>query len=324
MKRSREFLALALLVPTLITAACGSGGEQAETAETGAETTEADASETIGAGADVNTELDAPEAKVSVPLSEALVITATKIETEMGRNRVYVDIENTTGEDVYIEWLDLAIDGQTISKDSGSGSPSWFPDLWSPKIKAGETRQEKFFIDHLDKPYVEYAETSIDATILNSDKTQTEPLKVTISLKDVETVDMNIDASKEIYVEEQELYNDDGVIITVTGIEDGRSGYATELRFQSSGSKIANFDELYIGDTLMYSITQELRTDGIEVIFENGESEEPSQVFVYIMDEDVQELIREELPEISVVYRIYDGKGSNVQTPKLTFPILSK
>ena len=61
MKRSKKFLALALLVPTLITAACGSAEEQEEAAETGAETTEADDLETIGAGADETAKPDAPE-----------------------------------------------------------------------------------------------------------------------------------------------------------------------------------------------------------------------------------------------------------------------
>lgn len=47
MKKSKKFLALALLLSVLVVVGCGSGGEQEEAAEMGAETTEADASEAI-------------------------------------------------------------------------------------------------------------------------------------------------------------------------------------------------------------------------------------------------------------------------------------
>ena len=326
MKRSKKIFALALLVPVLITVACGSGGKQEETAETDTETTETAASEAIGAGTDVNTELDAPDAKASVPLGEALTITTAKMETQPGRNKIYVDIENTAGEDVYIEWLDLAIDGQMISKASGSEFPSWFPDHNSQKIKAGETYQEIFFIDHPDEMYVEYAEMTVESSVSDSDKTQTEPLKVTLSLKDVETVDItdtfdiekpDTATSKEIYVEEQELYSKDGIVITVTKMEmDKYGGTSLYLELTNNGrpSSMLYYKELYIDDTLLVA------GDDIDATM----YEEPAYV-IYISSKKKDELIREESPEISIVleYRAEEG-GEKFQTPQLTFPVLSK
>ena len=174
MNRAKKFPALVLLLLALTVTGRGNDKEQ----DASADREKTGASDTIGAGADT-----------SVSLGEALVITAAKMETEPGRNKVYVDIENITENDVYIEWLDLTIDGQAASKDSSSKFQYWFPDEWSRKIKAGNTSQEIFYIDHPTVPNIEYAEMLMEATVSDSDKTQTEFLKATISIKDIETVD---------------------------------------------------------------------------------------------------------------------------------------
>lgn len=328
MKKSKKFLALALLVPVLITFGCGSSGEQEKAAETGAETAEADASEIVGAGTGENTELDVSEAdndteteKETETIDFAFIDEwITSIEDNKTELTLIITHHIKEAKSVEFTYQDVLLDGVTVENWEAHGRGA---DTFTIDPNAFQSFPQTLTLGtNIDN----FSELTVHATANFDDGTEPYPFSATFQINELERKieEKAATSSKGIYLEEQELYNDNGVIIIVTGIEDGRSGYATELRFQSSGSKIANFDELYIGDTLMYSISQELRTDGIEVIFENGESGESSQVFVYVMNEDVKELIREELPEISVVYRIYDGKGSNVQTSKLTFPVLSR
>lgn len=196
---------------------CGNNIEQdiaADTAET--EEMEANASDTVGSGTDVNMDLDTEETETSVPLKEALTITASYMESEPGRDILYVDIENTAEKDVTVEWLDLMMDGKAASEDSGSEFESWFPDLWSVEIEAGDTYQEMFYIDHPTVSYAEYAEAAIEATVSDSSKTQTEPLNITISLKDVEIVNAETTVkTSAIHIEEQELYNANSIVVTI-------------------------------------------------------------------------------------------------------------
>lgn len=80
--------------------------------------------------------------------------------------------------------------------------------------------------------------------------------------------------------------------------------------------------ELDIGDTLIYSETQGVRA--VEIFFENqgGGPGEPVRQFIYIKDENISEKIQAELPEISVVFKSLIN--DTTQTPKVSFPVLSK
>lgn len=64
-----------------------------------------------------------------------------------------------------------------------------------------------------------------------------------------------------------------------------------------------------------------MRTVEIEFDNQGGGPGLPISQFIYIKDDATRELIREELPEISVVFRCI---ADDMQTPKVSFPVLSK
>lgn len=105
MKKYRKLLTCLFALTLAFSAVgCGSSKEQEATAEA-AETGTA-ASETIASGADMNTELDTEDAassETSPSLADGLIITVTKMEVEIDQNRMYVNVENTTENDIYVE-----------------------------------------------------------------------------------------------------------------------------------------------------------------------------------------------------------------------------
>lgn len=117
----------------------------------------------------------------------------------------------------------------------------------------------------------------------------------------------------EVYVEEQELYSKDGVVITLNQLVEERGG-GVSLYFESTNNGtpfMPSLKELYIGDTL-------LEKDNFVEIYEVPK-------FVILISEEKFKQIKKELPEISVVfeYRAEAG-GELLQTPKLNFPVLSR
>lgn len=304
-------LALAL---ALTTAGCAGSKEQEAAAETPEmEEMEANASDTVGGGTDMNMDLDTEETETSVPLKEALTINVSHMETQPGRNKLYVDIENTTENDITIEWLDFIIDGQTASEDSGSEFWNWFPDHWSHKIKAGDIYQETFFIEHPIE-YTEYVEAVIEATA--SDSRQTESLNITISLKDTETIDTSDSLTSPtlnlLFVEKQELYNENGIIITLPEQKVGFSDdMHLELHVESGFNSDVNVSFLNV------TVNGELISEGShtngDTYFHPGESD----ISLYLGNC----IGPDKNPgEITFVLDLWDDRMESIDNPEITIP----
>ncbi|MDO5392898.1 MAG: hypothetical protein Q4F24_17675, partial [Eubacteriales bacterium] len=150
-----------------------------------------------------------------IALADALNVTLTGLKTKGDyRLMLYLDVENvskTTA--ISIEWTDLSLDNQTVSKDL------WFADHESQKIEAGDTYEEILYID---EPPTDCKEATIQLNA-TSKSGETESLAFPILLSDVDAMDITPTDSesapteqKTVYfVEEQEVYNENGIRITI-------------------------------------------------------------------------------------------------------------
>ena len=235
MKRSKKFLALALLVPTLITAACGSGGEQAETAETGAETAETADLETIGAGADGTAEPgdkkedsgteDAKDDNKAdgvektegerVLSNKDLYIYLTNLELDDNEGTAYLHLLNRTEDStISITMEEVRIDGResewqsdgvTLAGGESGDTVIRFskPDFGGEEKTLSECAYIKF---GADAPGLFGKEDAHVSFYVKGDKETAEAMDKAAA----ETV-----TSDEISIEAQELYNADGISVFV-------------------------------------------------------------------------------------------------------------
>lgn len=199
------------------------------------------------ASGDLSTKLEAPSGDLdtgigagqSLALTDALTFTAVKMEMEVGRSKVYVDVENTSDSAVLLEWKDLRMNGWTAGSDPKF--ENWFPDLWAVEIGAHEVYQEVFFVEYPSfRGTVQYADAEIDVEVSNSDQSQTESLPVKLLLGDIEIVDLTSSGGGSapasdpvIHIAEQEIYNANGLFITVPeqtlGVGSGLEGIVYQL-----------------------------------------------------------------------------------------------
>lgn len=329
MKRTKKFFALALLLSALITVGCGNGGEQEAAAETGTGTTEADASETIGAGAGENTELDIPEAGTGdaesagesdgtenaegkrVSSNKDMYIFLTNLELDSSEGTAYLHIVNRTEDrTISIEMDEVWIDGREGGWQSDgitlAGGETGDMTVHFSRPNSGDDLQELSECAYIRfgaaAPGLYGKEDAHVSFYVKGDK------------ETAEEIDKTMDKTKvEVYVEEQELYSKDGVVITLNQLVDERGG-GVSLLFESTinGAPFnPSLKELYIGSTL-------IERDNFEQIYEVPKSG-------ILISEEKFKQIKEELPEISVVfeYRAEAG-GELLQTPKLSFPVLSR
>lgn len=215
--RNMKKLLAAMLALTMLVSVTGCSGSEKAASEPSTENFEASAevknSETEAVG----------NVEKKIALADALNVTLTGLKTKGDyRLMLYLDVENvskTTA--ISIEWTDLSLDNQTISKDL------WFADHESQKIEAGDTYEEILYID---EPPADCKEATIQLNA-TSKSGETESLAIPILLSDVDAMDITPTDSesapteqKTIYfVEEQEVYNENGIRITIP--EQNISGY---------------------------------------------------------------------------------------------------
>lgn len=216
MKKSKKLLTcLFALMLTFAIAGCRSSKEQ----EAAAETTEAGTLADINSGTSVDTAIGAENVtaettvgtgnaaeETTIPLMDALTVTAAKIETE-GDNQttIYLNVENTSEKDIRLtEWLSVTLDGQKIPENSWSTGGSGF------RIDAGCTLDDHITIN---QPVTDSKEAVLEANLKYLGSDDTEPVKIIVSLEDINK--SAIQAHKTITIEEQELYNANGIVVTL-------------------------------------------------------------------------------------------------------------
>lgn len=220
MKRSKKFLALALLVPTLITAACGSAEEQEEAAETGAETTEADDLETIGAGADETAKPDAPEENSGTETIEKPEATdfsfiegwITSIEEDKTEITLVISHHIKESKSVGFTYQEVLLDGVEAENWEAHGRGA---DTFTIDPNAFQSFPQTLVLGtNIDN----YSELTVHATANFEDGTEPYPFSATFRISEMERkIEEKVVTvtSDEISIEAQELYNADGIVVTV-------------------------------------------------------------------------------------------------------------
>ena len=179
---------------------------------------------TIGNGSDVVTDLGGtaedgtePEEAASGQESSAtvagLTIIPAKVELGQDENKLYLDLENTTDEDLYVEWRRVLFAFEEEKDRSGVSST---PGEETCYIKAHDVHQEVFTV-LVTKAYTPYAKTTVMMTVMNADKSLSEKMEITLPIgkNDVETVEMSEPKANSVYFEEQEFYNDGTLLFTL-------------------------------------------------------------------------------------------------------------
>lgn len=214
MKRTKKFLALTLLLSALITVGCGSGGEQ----ETAAETPETDASETIGAGTGENTELDVPEADSDTETGKETETTdfsfidewITSIEDNKTELTLIIAHHIKEAKSVEFTYQDVLLDGAAAVNWEAHGLGA---DTFTIDPNAFQSFPQTLVLGtNID----DYSELTVHAVANFDDGTEPYPFSATFQINEMErNIEEKAPASAEIYIEEQELYNANGIVITL-------------------------------------------------------------------------------------------------------------
>lgn len=188
MKRSRKVLALALLVPTLIMAACGSGGEQAETAETSTETAETADLETIGAGADEtaepgNTEEDSGTETVEKPEATDFSFIEgwiTSVEEDKTELTLIIAHHMKEAKSVEFTYQEVLLDGTAAENWEAHGRGA---DTFTIDPNAFQSFPQTLVLGtNIDN----YSELTVNATANFDDGTELYPFSATFRISEME------------------------------------------------------------------------------------------------------------------------------------------
>lgn len=146
--------------------------------------------------------------------------------------------------------------------------------------------------------------------------------------------------------EEQELYNDGRIIITLTGMtavkgtaasESGsiRDGILLDVDFTNHSDKTAecpNCYDVYIGDTLVYSQALVTEQKNIAEVSTFGEPADPGKTVKHgfeIGGEGLYDQLLEKM-EISIIFKVHNPDSSEadefgyILSPKATIPVVLK
>lgn len=150
------------------------------------------------------------EAKTSC--AEALDVTADRMELDSGRTKLYLKVANVSENmEIQVNWQKLSLDGKPVSDEL------WFPDYWSPKVKAGDVYEETVFIDESMEGC---AEIVLEATARETGDSgdEGETLLLTFQTREIASEDITPETiTRKSVVEEMEIYNGNGLRIIVPG-----------------------------------------------------------------------------------------------------------
>lgn len=330
MKRTKKFLALALLLSALITVGCGSGGEQEAAAGTSG--TEAGTSEMIGAGTGENTELDVPEAGTGdaesdgksdgtentdgerVSSNKDMYIFLTNLELDGSKGTAYLHIVNRTEDSTISVTIDeVRIDGRESEWQSDgitvAGGETGDMAVHFSKPDSGDDLQELSECAYIRfgaaAPGLYGKEDAHVSFYVKGDKEIAEEIDKTMSKTKIE-----------VYVEEQELYNANGIVITIPEQTISPSTYPTfHLECQYDHGLYYSFLDLKVDGELIAKGSHsnadgeiypaEPSDDPIPVDFLAAvESGRDSGEITFVLDiwDDIMTSI--DKPEITISYRI--------------------
>lgn len=279
-KKSIKKTAACLLAFALALTAigCGSGREQEATTET-AETTEtgADASETIGAGTAKNTELDMPKTEEDTKPAEKKRLEdfeftlpwITSIENDKTELTISIIHHLKEVKSVEFTYQNVLLDNNTVENweahTPGGGDQNTFT-----------TNPNTGFLQilTLGVNMKEFSEITIQATANFNDGTDPYPFSVTYQISEIEMqLPENSSAPPMIFIEEQELYNANGIVVTVPEQKQDLYTYELELHFESSLDH-----NMYIS-FLNVTVNGELAAKGgrglVDVTLSPGETDSP-------------------------------------------------
>lgn len=330
MNRAKKLFALALLLLAFTVTGCGNDKEQdaaADRAETGA-------SDTISAGGAEGTGLDVSETDADNTAEEKgstdFAFTDEWITSiEDGKTELTLIITHHIKEAKTVEFTyqEVFLDGVAAEnwEAQGRGATAFTIDPDAPQ-SFPQTLTLGANID-------DYSELTINATANFDDGTGPYPFSVTYRISELERKIEESAAtnSGEAYVDEQELYNDNGVIITLTGIEveedvEGEFGsdrITLTLNYNNINSSLGCY-QVYIGDTLIYDDAWQWENKvGV------GCHRDEGTIWVVINGDGLYDQLSEEM-EISIVCGMFNldsgqkDEFGKVLTPKLTIPIVIK
>ena len=167
-----------------------------------------------------------------------LTITPAKMELEYEEDRLYLDLENTTDEDLYVEWTRVMFTEK--AEDAGKSGMVSDPGEETCCIKAHDVHQEVFSLTTCTLPpseeeawqYTYFAVATAVGTVTNADKSLSEEVDFTFPVGegDIEMVEMSEPKANSVHFEEQEFYNDGTVLFTVPEqtVEPGYSSASTQ------------------------------------------------------------------------------------------------
>lgn len=298
------------------------GSETSESSLTPSVDVKTDGTETVG-GTGTTTELD-----------NILKVAPSKVEMEDGfRLVVYLDVENISkSENLVVDWVNVSLDGVALgdrsiqeANDGKTDVSGWSPDTWTSHVKAGEKCTQIIYIVY---PPDKCDEIEIDMSVTNKKQSTSEAASVTVSLADFDisnahsTSPEQSESKSTISIEEQEVYNNNGVRVTVpeqelykvlpsTVIEnnmvdftiecDWKYGAGLAVREVYINGKLVNEEDRdpnanQFGNNEPYQFGAYLGENGVQMLLESGS--EANEVSINIFVEDPW---KERSEEITVV-----------------------
>ena len=352
MNKAKKFSALVLLLLAFTVMSCGNDKEQ----NTAADRAESGASDTIGAGADMGAEAGAGDAEsdgAENPEGERVLgnkdiyIYLTDLEMDDEEGTAYLHIINRTEDrTISIAMDEVKIDG----RDS-----EWQTDEEATALAAGETKDMAVRFSRPDygddtKKLSECSYIRFEAAApgLYGKENAHVGFYVKGDEETAEAVDEAVKAelNRKPSVEKQELYNDSGIIITLTEMRAVKGSVTSEgISIKDSIALAVDFTnnldrnvgvpicyEVYIGDMLIYNQTLISEQKNVAEVSNIGEGANPGETvqrWVDISGEGLYDQLLEEM-EISIIFKVHNPDSSQadelgyILSPKVTIPVVLK
>lgn len=339
MNRAKKLSALALLLLAFTVTGCGNEKEQ----DTDRNRAEAGASDAIGAGGSMGAEDNGEDAEAGGTVSpegekifghNKLDIYLTNLELGDEEGTAHLHMVNRT------EDTAISISSDKVWMDGKEGE--WQFDEGAITLAGGE---ELDVAVRFSKPesgddaqkLSEYAYINVGAYCFEPSNEESGfsfsfYVKGDDDIAEAVRAELNKKPAVEAMVEDKELYNDNGVTISLTGIEVAEDGENTEseagkdsiiltLDYSNSNSSLGCY-QVYIGDTLIYDDAWKWENKvGV------GCRRDGDTIWVTISGEGLYDQLSEEM-EISIVCGMFNLESGEkdeygkVLTPKLTIPVV--
>ena len=304
MKRSKKFLALTLLLSVLVTAGCGNAGEQKAAAAT--EAAQEKDLENIGAGAGESREQDASEEGFGTETEEEKKAAdfsfiegwITSIEEDKTEFTLIIAHHIKEPKSVEFTYQDVLLDGVAAENWEAQGrgqstftiDPNNFQSFPQTLVLGAN-------IDH-------YSELTIHATANFEDGTEPYPFSATFQVSELDRkIKEKVAAvSDEILIEEQEIYNADGILVTVPAqtVSD-KDGFSIHVENNTDDSMVFYYENVTVNGVL----TKEMRTSSSDMTVP-GQGLDMYVTFIY-PDEEYKEKMQPDVKSGEIGFTLGDA-----------------